>query len=93
MEAMATGAPVVCTDAGSMTEIVEHGVSGLVVAQRDPAALAAGVIQLFGDQGLRARLGHAASRTARERCDVRACEHLLHERIRSAIGRRRAARA
>jgi colanic acid/amylovoran biosynthesis glycosyltransferase len=39
-EAMATGVPVVGTDVGGVTELVEDGVDGRVVPERDPQALA-----------------------------------------------------
>jgi L-malate glycosyltransferase len=40
LEAMALGKPVVATRAGGTEEVVQDGVTGLVVAPRDPAALA-----------------------------------------------------
>jgi glycosyltransferase involved in cell wall biosynthesis len=43
-----------------MPELVEHGVSGLVVTPGDPEALAAAIRQLAGDPALRRRLGAAA---------------------------------
>lgn len=39
LEAMACGVPVICTDVASLPEIVEHGVTGLVVPPNDPLAL------------------------------------------------------
>ena len=41
LEGMACGAPGICTDVASLPEVVEHGVSGLVVPPGDPAALGA----------------------------------------------------
>jgi glycosyltransferase involved in cell wall biosynthesis len=46
LEAMACGTPVVCTDVGGMPELVEHGVSGFVVAPHDLEALAQAVTGL-----------------------------------------------
>jgi glycosyltransferase involved in cell wall biosynthesis len=43
-------------------ELVEHDVSGLVVAPGDVAGLSAAMDRLFSDPGLRARMG-AAGRT------------------------------
>ncbi|HWT11291.1 MAG TPA: glycosyltransferase [Allosphingosinicella sp.] len=40
MEAMAAGVPVVSTFHSGIPELVEHGVSGLLAPERDPAALA-----------------------------------------------------
>lgn len=59
-EAMALGKPVVASAAGGNPELVEDGVSGLLVAPRDPAALASAVEKLLGDSDLALRLGRAA---------------------------------
>jgi len=57
-EAMATGAPMVSSDGGSLPEVV--GDAGLVVPAKDPAALAAAIGALLDDSGRRAALGQAA---------------------------------
>jgi glycosyltransferase involved in cell wall biosynthesis len=59
-EAQAMALPVVCSDAGGLTENVQDGVTGFVVPRRDPAALAAAVKRLADDAALRHRLGTAA---------------------------------
>lgn len=65
LEAMAAGTPAVVTDAGGLPEVVEDGVHGRVVPRRDPAALAAAIVELLSDDGLRARMGRAARKRAR----------------------------
>lgn len=40
LEGMACGTPAICTDVASMPEVVENGVTGFVVPQHNPAALA-----------------------------------------------------
>jgi glycosyltransferase involved in cell wall biosynthesis len=62
MEALATGVPAVATRIAAVGELVEHEVSGLVVAPGDVAGLSAAMDRLFSDPGLRARMG-AAGRT------------------------------
>lgn len=62
-EALASGVPVVTTDAGATGELVRHGEDGLVVARRDPQALAAAIAGLLGDRGR--RTGMAARAAAR----------------------------
>lgn len=59
-EAMALGRPVVASAAGGNPELVEDGVSGLLVPPRDPAAVAAAVRRVLSDSALAARLGTAA---------------------------------
>ena len=67
LEGMSQGLAVVVTDAGGPAEIVDHGVTGLVVAPRRPADLAAALLDLCGDEELRLRLGRAARRVVAER--------------------------
>ncbi|GAB2971613.1 glycogen synthase [Amycolatopsis acidiphila] len=68
LEAMACGTAVVASDVGGIPEVVEDGVTGLLVHydERDPAAfeagLAARVNELVGDPGRAAAMG-AAGRT------------------------------
>lgn len=59
LDAMASGLPVVATRVGGIPEIVEDGVSGILVPARDPRALAGAMLRLANDPGLRARLGEA----------------------------------
>ncbi|MGB9181932.1 MAG: glycosyltransferase [Pyrinomonadaceae bacterium] len=61
LEAMSCGLPVVVSDgAPGPLELVEDGVTGLVVPVNDPSALAAALRRLAGDKALRRRLGEAA---------------------------------
>ncbi len=60
IEAMALGTPCVSTDVTGIPELVEDGVTGLLVGQNDAAALAGALQRLLDDAGLRARLAGAA---------------------------------
>jgi glycosyltransferase involved in cell wall biosynthesis len=65
VEAMAAGKPVVCCELGNGVNYVNrHGETGLAVAAKDAAALAAALQRLHADPGLRARLGEQARRRA-----------------------------
>jgi glycosyltransferase involved in cell wall biosynthesis len=59
MEAMAAGVPVVSTITGSLPELVSSG-EGILVAQRDPVALAAALETLLGDPAARRIAGDRA---------------------------------
>jgi glycosyltransferase involved in cell wall biosynthesis len=59
-EAMALGRPVVASAAGGNPELVEDGVSGLLVPPRDTSGVAAAVRRILSDPSLAARLGAAA---------------------------------
>lgn len=58
-EAMACGAPVVCTDAGALAEIVDAG-DGVLVPRDDAEALAKALSALLEQPEARARLGARA---------------------------------
>lgn len=67
MEAMASGLPVVATDLSGIPELVEPEKTGLLVPERDPAALADAIQRLVDDPGLRRRLATAGrAKVARE---------------------------
>jgi glycosyltransferase involved in cell wall biosynthesis len=59
LEAMACGKAVVATDVGATRELVEDGVTGIVVPPRDPEALAGAVLRLLADPERRERMGAA----------------------------------
>ncbi len=61
LEAMSCGLPVIVSDgAPGPLELVEDGVTGLVVPVNDAAALAVALRRLASDGELRSRLGEAA---------------------------------
>ena len=57
MEAMAMGVPVVSTNHSGIPELVLHGTTGLIVAERDPDGLAIALASLARDTRLREKLG------------------------------------
>jgi sugar transferase (PEP-CTERM/EpsH1 system associated) len=59
LEAMATALPVVGTRVGGVPEVVEENVTGLLVAPRDPQALAAAIANYVVNPGLAAQHGRA----------------------------------
>ncbi len=62
LQAMAAGVPVVATDVDGTPEVVEHGVSGLLVPPGRPELAAARVLELLGDGTLRRRCTDNARR-------------------------------
>ncbi len=66
IEAMACGTPVVASDVGGVSEIAEHGVSGLLVPPGDADALTRAIGSLLGDADLRDRFSRAGLLVARE---------------------------
>lgn len=66
LEAMASGKPVVATDIQGYNGVMRHGVEGLLIEPRKPAALATALTQCLADAGLRQRLGQAGRERAKE---------------------------
>ncbi len=57
IEAMAHGRPVLASHQGGPREVVEPGVTGVLVDPLDPAAMAAGLVELWRDPDRADRLG------------------------------------
>jgi glycosyltransferase involved in cell wall biosynthesis len=71
LEAMAGGAPVICTDAHGNRDFCEDGKNCLIVGQDDDAALTKAFRRLLKDKKLRDKLSASAVKTARNyRWDV-----------------------
>ena len=63
-EAMGCQIPVVASDAGGLPEVVEHGVTGLIVPRGDSVALAEAIGALLADPARRAQMGRAGRERA-----------------------------
>jgi len=61
LEAMAAALPVVGTRVGGMPELVEDGVTGIVVPPDDPGAMAAAIDKVLSDDTLRVAMGTAGA--------------------------------
>jgi glycosyltransferase involved in cell wall biosynthesis len=74
LEAMAAGCPLVSTELGTGTSVVnQHGVTGFVVPPNDPAQLAMAVRVLLDNPDLRRQLGAQARQ--------RVYEHFTHDHM------------
>jgi glycosyltransferase involved in cell wall biosynthesis len=65
-EVMSQRKAVIGTEPGGHTDMIQHGISGLLVPRSDVTALAAAMQTLIDDADLRERLGRAAAERARE---------------------------
>jgi colanic acid/amylovoran biosynthesis glycosyltransferase len=61
MEAMATGLPVISTNHAGIAEIVENGVTGILVNEFDVDTMATEMIALMNDKERMKAMGKAAS--------------------------------
>ena len=66
MEYMALGKPVIATDCPGNRELVVGGETGILVANRDPQALALGILRLLNDPSLARNMGEAGCRRIHE---------------------------
>ena len=70
LEAMHSGAAIVATRVGGMTEQLEHNRTGLLVSPSEPQELARAILRLLRDDQLRHRLGQRAKQEASEKYDL-----------------------
>jgi colanic acid/amylovoran biosynthesis glycosyltransferase len=89
----AAGCAPRATPHGGNPEIIDAGVTGFLVPERDEAALAARLSDLLADAALRARMAHAARAKMEREYDNRACVERLEGFYDEAIARFSAASA
>ncbi|MEM7323184.1 MAG: glycosyltransferase family 4 protein [Actinomycetota bacterium] len=90
LEAMMAGLPVVARPVGAIPEMVEHGVSGLLIGPGDED-LTAAVTALLDDPERRRMMAEAARLRAMEYYDARATTDALIGLLGEAVGRHRTA--
>jgi len=71
MEAMAVGVPVIATNVGGTSELIEDGVSGLLIRPSDIDSLCDAIVRLETEPGLAQRIADAGRRTVVEEFDAR----------------------
>lgn len=77
VEAMASGLPVIGTDAGGTTEILDNGNAGMLIPPQDEFAIADALKKLYQDNTLRNQLGNVGQKRAMEKySDVIQCKLL-----------------
>ena len=67
LEAMSAEVPVVCSNAGGLPEVVEHGFTGFLHDPAHVAGYTASVLKLLGNDTLRRTMGRRGRRVARDR--------------------------
>jgi glycosyltransferase involved in cell wall biosynthesis len=80
-QALAVGRPVVTADTPAAREVLEDGVSALLVPAGDPDALAGALVRLGGDAALRDRLAAAGREVFERRGAPRAAAAALREAL------------
>ena len=69
LEAMAAKSPVVASDTGGLSEIIEHDVTGVKVFPNNPDSLAWGITKVLLDDNYRTRIRENAFRKVLEKYD------------------------
>ena len=97
LEAMERSRPVIAAEIGGLGELVDDGVTGLLVPPGDADGLARAIVRLAGDLGAAARMGEAGRRRAldqflQDRCTDRT-EILYRARLALRFGGRDGAQA
>lgn len=69
LEAMAAKSPVVASDTGGLSEIIEHDVTGVKVYSNNPDSLAWGITKVLKDEGYARYLRENAYRRIQEKYD------------------------
>jgi glycosyltransferase involved in cell wall biosynthesis len=79
LEAMALSRPVVASNVGGIPEMIEDGVTGLLVPPHDPPALAAAIVRLLTDHQLADTIGRAGHDMTHDRFCVQLMVNAVQE--------------
>ena len=88
VEAMAMGRPVVASNAGGPTEIIDDGQTGFLVPPHDDEALATRIVELLQDPTMAERIGEAGRRAAVEKFSAESHVRLVKEVYAKLLGPR-----
>jgi len=88
IEALATGVPVVASRTGPIPEIIDDGVSGLLVPVGDPPALAEAIRSLLTDEARWRSLSLQGRREVEARFDIQAMLSALERLYREMVAER-----
>lgn len=66
LEAISMGKPTIVTNIGGLSEVVEHGVSGLVIPPNDPESLSHAILELIENKDLKIKFGQNGRKKVEE---------------------------
>jgi L-malate glycosyltransferase len=88
VEALYFGRPLIATDCGGPSEIIEHGVTGILVPNRNVEAMSKAIMELARDKQKQEVLGAAARQSVRDKFNVKKTSFRIRETYDSAIMRK-----
>jgi glycosyltransferase involved in cell wall biosynthesis len=93
VEALLMQRSVVASNVGGLPDTVQHGVSGLLVPPRDPAALADAIAELISDPSRRAEMGRQGRNHCLNRFNIISTVAQVQALYLEALDRKRAKKA
>ena len=81
VEAMMQGRAVIATNHGGTCELIQEGVTGMLIPPSDPKSLAAAIDLLLADRSLREKMGREAATYARENFSLPGYEYQMRNII------------
>jgi glycosyltransferase involved in cell wall biosynthesis len=87
IEAMAVGLPVVATTVGGIPELVEHGITGILVPPANPVRLSEAIGRLLGSPRQRHAMGLTGRRLAIDRFSIERQASRLADEYRVLVSR------
>lgn len=81
MEAMAYGIPVISTNTGAINELVENGISGILVNDKDSRALAEAIMKIAEDSEKQLLFSNNEINRIKEHFNIQKTSKLLYEEI------------
>ncbi|MEM1119346.1 MAG: glycosyltransferase family 4 protein [Bacteroidota bacterium] len=70
LEAMSLGVPPIVTDSGGPIEFVQHEISGLIVPSKNAGAIGKGILRLYKEIALRAKMREEVQAVIKEKMGV-----------------------
>ena len=88
LEAMAMGLPTISTNLTGVPEIIDDGLTGLLIPPQDPPALASALARLLCDSALCKSMGDSATLKVAREFDLRRNVSTLHGWFENALNRK-----